>query len=225
MPRKDRQLKNGKSYGKVIELLRETTEYTQVVNIATMRLSTFSIDKAEYIVDWNGKPRCEVRIRLGEGENSVTKGLGTFDPNSNPSDWHITLTMKDVIREFDCKSVVNANFGKVKEGYRKVSVPTYNCSPERVLSMLEKDFEKLRWNEDTGEYGPFSGMLIDGRQRITDLMAGFVKSDAFQEGCKNAREDHIVNKIKGVLLQFPDATPEVLKRALNEYVMHEICDV
>jgi hypothetical protein len=59
---------------------------------------------------------------------------------------------------------------------------------------------------------------------ITEKLKEYILTSEYSEGCQEARARLIVNNIRTTIAKFNDVTPEILKRALDEYIMHEIME-
>ena len=209
--KKQRKLKTGENYDKVINLLCQTVDFQNLRARSVRRLQTARIGKFKYKTDWGGKPVAIAVIAYGEGEEEQTQEVsseynaGKLYLNINPS----VYWNKEEIGE-----VVEKNFGVVKPGFKKPHVPTYFLNPDRVRDAF---YERSALLE-------VSALVLEAKERVQQALDEYILTDEYKAGLQLAREDYTVEEIKKVLLRFKDATPDVLRRALNEFVMHEVME-
>ena len=212
-----RKLKNGQSYERIQKLMMETSDGQRLVEKALRRLNNVNLGESEFKTNYNDRPHCYKTVIFGV-DRETTEARVSIDFTGS---FYFTMSPKHLITDDDIKELVEANFGVTKPGSKKPSVPTFFCKAPRVIQYLEnaRNLDNLL---DSSLNIP---ALMEGvRVSVNKSIEAFTKSEEFREGLQAARDDLIVTKIREVLGQFKDATPAVLKRALDEFVMHEIME-
>jgi hypothetical protein len=207
MSRNVRKLKNGESYKKVVGLLAATNDFTALKNVVIRRLNTARIAGFQFSVDYRGDPTGDALIDYGEGEECVQQR--TFN-----GFFHLRLV--DIVKPSEIENIVRLNFGVTKPGMRKPAVPTYFCNALRVEEILKERMDDLLGVQE---------LIIDTNSRLRRNLEEARQSDEYRAGLRSAREDHMVEEILKTLQRFNDASPETLKRALGQYVVHSVMDV
>ena len=120
-----------------------------------------------------------------------------------------------VLRKSELEKVIQDNFGVIREGERKPRIPTYFCKVDRIKEMMWEEIYQLAEVLEP-EFQECSRKM---HSMVVDSQAG----EDYKNGLLKAKEDHIVEQITACLTRWAkDASPAVLKRALDSYVMHEI---
>jgi len=215
MSRNPRKLKSGESYKKVSSLIQETEDFKNYIAIAKRRLATPSIVKWDFQVDYSGVSYPILVVGFGENEENVISGFHHNKISGGEFQFECRTNFSMVFHKKDLEKIILDNFGVIREGERKPRVPTYFCKPDRLLQMMWEDIHQEFYNLETE--------FQEASKKICLLVAEDQSGDEYKSGLRKAREDHVVEKIVECLDRWAkDASPEVLKRALDSYVMHEI---
>jgi len=204
----------GTSYDKVVALTMETQEFRALKERAVRRFATIRIgEDLTAQCGYDGVPKLTLEILAGEGAETLKM---TAEEHIVFRLWSINSILYN---EEEAEALVKATFGVVRPGYKKkMVVPTYFCNEKKVVEEL---YPKMR----DVLVAHLDEALIS--QRVNGLThecrAVFASEEA--AACRQlARDNLIVEKIKNVLLQFKDARPDVLRRAMDEYVTHAIME-
>lgn len=199
---RDRKLKNGESYRKVMLLIKETPEWKSLVKMAERRLATGRISKVDYNIGYSGDPFPVFTISIGEDEEEIVTGKATDTYVYTDSVW----------KSEEVERVVKSVMVDVKPGKKKPDVPSYFCKVDRVAHMMKQDSDQ------------FSIQVSECRARLAEQRKELESSAEFMESMKEARVQHVVEDIKRTLMKHKDLDKDILKRALDEYVIHSIME-
>jgi len=213
----NKKLKSGGSYDRIQLNLMESNGGKELTARVFRRLHNWRLGEAKFSTGYRDDPQCHLYVEYGEGDEMTKQTVG-IDAKGV---FYFDVADQMIITDDDINYLVKENFGVVPPGAKKPVVPTYNCSKARVIEHLLH--ARLTDRLISLELHMVS-QRIAVRAEITKSIQEYTMSDTFKNGCQGAREDIIVKKIRDVLGQFKDATPSVLKRALDEYVMHEIME-
>ena len=217
--------KTNGSYSKITKLLLGIPEFRDVFLLASERMENVCIESIKYDVDYYDRPISVVTIKCGVEDRAVNVDISV----DKDRDFYVRLNLISQILTDDLvKEFVKNNFGVAKG--KKMPVPTFNC---KLQSVIEFFLKALR---DQGENLPPEmsterGICIDLHNQksrteevITSKIQELVRSQEYADGCQQARADFMVEKIRSTISKFKDVTPEILKRALDTYIMHEIME-
>ncbi len=216
--------KNG-SYAKVANLLLNLPEFNDIMLMATKRSEVVCLEKAVYDTDYSGRPTSTVTFRLGEIQDSICLDVSV----SRDKEFYLHLCpVKRIIKEDTLKIFVENHFGKSVG--KKTPVPTYNCKLARVQEFVldaiktqgaNLDYDMIVARDRIKELWQMTEKI---QSTITEKLKEYILTSEYSEGCQEARARLIVNNIRTTIAKFNDVTPEILKRALDEYIMHEIME-
>src|SRR5271170_3330337 len=145
--------------------------------------------------------------------------FGMFDEKTQEKNWDYNqfdpINTSSMARAFHYQNyLTDREITFVFERVWKTKVPTYGCKAESAKDKFityYKNYCEMRNND-----------VIDRmKARISREYRDYVESEAFEVDKKYQFDNHMVKEIKKVLLTFKDtASKEVLKRALDEFVIH-----
>ena len=179
------------------------------------RLDTAQIEAVQsldnYSRDVGGRKTAAFRVDFGiEGEKINDKLR--FTPAS-VSSTYFGFPINHIIKESDVVETMMPYFGTK-------SCKTYFCKREKVTSEVLSWVRRQIQDEDI----ELEKVLLATKERIK-LQALEMVADGTVARCQQSwYEDEAVEKIRNALLAFKDVGPEVIKRALDEFVVHEVCN-
>jgi hypothetical protein len=211
------------SYAKIVNLLISIPEFKDLYLLALERLENIEIDSVKYSTDYYDRPNAVVKLKMGLGDNVIFKDI-TIDKDR---EFYVHVNLVSEIFTHDTlKDYIRANFGVVKG--KKTPVPTFNCGIAQTFEFFNEvlgsrgdnlpDF----MNVPKTVLGHLHAQCNKASENITTMIRNLTVSQEYSEGCQRARADLIVNNIRNTISRYKDVTPEILKRALDEYIMHEI---
>jgi hypothetical protein len=203
----------GTSYDKVVALTMETSEFRALKERAARRLATIRIGGMSAQCNYSGEPKLTLELLAGEGAETLKM------PAEERPDFRVWSIKPLLYNEEEAEALVKATFGVVRPGYKKkMVVPTYFCTEKKVVEEL---FPKMS-NAIAGFLK--EEVIEEATLRLTKECMAAISSEEASACRQAARDDLIVLKIKTVLLHFKDARPDVLRRAMDEYVTHAIME-
>ena len=208
----------GASYAKVRDLIFETSEWEGLLALMIRRLNHFSVVGIKYLINYDG--RATATVQVGFGQDSEMRLASVHHNKYCSPEFMIVMNRSHIVSAADVEGVLRRTMGYIPPGSRKPVVPTYNCSVDNMLMFLMDNGGE----HEIGKPAISSDMIREASDRANVVLAKITESDEFRDNMRRVREDHIVDKIRECVQSFPDATAPVLKRALDEYVMHQIMD-
>lgn len=203
----------GTSYDKVVALTMETSEFRALKERAMRRLATVRIGGMSASCNYSGEPKLTLELLAGEGAETLKM------PAEERTDFRVWSINPLLYNEEEAEALVKSTFGVVRPGYKKkMVVPTYFCTEKKVVEELLSKMRPVL----TGFLKEEAIMGVT--DRLTKECVTAIASEEASACRQAARDDLIVLKIKTVLLQFKDARPDVLRRAMDEYVTHAIME-
>jgi hypothetical protein len=204
----------GTSYDKVLELIAATSQFAALRARIRRRAESLRVSRTEVRVQ-NGKPLICAFLAAGNDAEMHDMPCMERDDGYVFKIWGAGNLM---LEPEELHAVVDATFGVPVPGYRKrFVVPTYFCKPGKVKKLFnEKWFDALR--------AEVSEIVEPRLEALTlEVRALFVTEDstAMKVAAKNR---YTVDEIKKTLLRFKDAPAEVLKQALDEFVVHALTE-
>jgi len=213
------------SHGKVVHCLVSIPEFNDLVLLARERLENICVEDTQFDTDYMGRPWAVMMFKMGVDDNSVIKRVQI---NTDKSYYiHISL-VSDLLGDETVNRYVDSHFG-VSKG-KNMPVPTYNCKKENVLESFKETLnchgqwlDRLKTEPRTA-LQDLKILSEFTRETMINTVKTTIASPEYAEGCKQARADLIVKDIREALSKHRDVTPEIIKRALDEYVVHEIME-
>lgn len=211
--RKKREYKpsSGPSMQAVCNLLNQTPEMKALIASVRDTLRSAHVVGLEYTVRGDETdPRRRVQpyvvVRLNNG--SRTRHSSVPD----------TLYVGDCYSTSQFIGIVEANFDvPVDPRFRRKKVPTYGVKKEGIVKQYPDHAEKYLLAA-VGEDARMAARKLEGEIRA------LLVSEEVEAGKARAWEDHVVSKIRSVLLQFKAEPQSTFKRALDEFICHEIME-
>jgi hypothetical protein len=207
---KNRKLKSGVSYDKVITLLKQTDDFKMLKHRVMDRLNAHHFAGWHVETDYSGNPYANGQVKFADGFGfSVRPSTST---NNGAVSYYAYFSRSDFVKKDELLKVIQDNFGVTKPGQKKPAVPTYFCNGDRVLEMM--------WESDN--LFDESDKTLEIRTHYSGFLTSLVGTDEYRAGLNAKRAEYIVEDIKKCLLRHKDATPEIIKQALDMYLIHEV---
>jgi len=203
----------GTSYDKVVALTMETSEFRALKERAARRLATIRIGGMSAQCNYSGDPKLTLELLAGEGAETLKMSA------EERGDFRIWSINPVLFTEEEVETIVKATFGVVRPGYKKkMVVPTYFCTEKKVVEELMP----MARSAIASLLG--ADKVLEAVGLLEKKCTAAIASEEAAACRQAARDDLIVARVKGVLLQFKDARPDVLRRAMDEYVTHAIME-
>lgn len=188
-----------------------------VRRLRSLRVKEISASIHQRYSDMVGVPHVQLLVSAGLDEETVTKNY-EHRMDRNISDFGIWSMQELFITQEEATAIVEATFGVNVDGMKKPIAPTYNCKKSKILENCYEKFSDFFRRQRPEE-------MENARKLLTEECRARLASSETSEVCEKAMDDYTVGEIKKTLLRFKGARPEILKRALDEYVCHEIMDI
>jgi len=213
---------SSKSTDKINELLVKTPEYAALRESCRTRLARAEVAKMSFGVDIDYSNGAKIRgafayVHIGYG-NDVGVDQTVSEARVAWPGRMVCFEINGLTTDGELRHPFEANFGVLKPfSTKKMRVPTFNVGPDKAKKAWE-EFVKTRLAGELREDMSAAAVRLEGAVRNL-----FTTQKAI-DGKQKAIDDHVVKNIKEVLLRFKGTRAEVLKRALDEFVCHEITE-
>jgi len=206
-----RKSANGKSVQAVCALLDQTPEMKTLVSMVQATVESATIVGLSYNVrpdeqDERRRVNAAVKVRFNTGT------VYTFSVAPDSVGVHMFYN-GDQLRH-----VVDTNFGvSVDPRFKRKKVPTFGVKKDNILDKYIDHGPKTITTalEETCRATAL---------RLKDDIRALLVSEEADAGKRRAWEDHVVLEIKKVLMRFKSEPQEIIKRALDEFICHEITE-
>lgn len=219
MAKRDNEPGSGPVYDRVMKLIAATDQFKALKDRAVRRAHSVRVGSPHETSAWrndaNGHPAAILRIMSGHDEELLSMDV---TEETNRSSFNVWSYGQLLCSKEELEAVVRATFDVTKPGCQKKKiVPAHSLKLEKVLERFHKDaMDELR---------ALTSDIISSevRSAVTAECLRQFASDEAVELKQTAFDDLVVKELKAVLVKYSGARPDVLKRALDEFVCHEIC--
>ncbi len=190
------------SYERINQALAGTSEFKEYEEafkrlVKSVRVDGVSYEKLGMSSSLDGMPDHHFEVAVGERRVPELR-FKDLD--------QVRVSVEHIVTADSLKPVLEC-FGK--------KVPTFFCKEEQVAGrFLTFARERL------GEKCP--GILEEARMRLVSQAQSMISSGHVQEGRMVAYENEAVDEIRTVLLKFRNIRKEALKRAIDEFIVHDV---
>lgn len=203
----------GASYEKVVKRIQETNACKSLIEKARHRLSTLRVEEMTGGITYEGKPFLKFKVVSGTGDSAIIRSYEHRNAEFNIWGFTDMAYTRDEMR-----AVVKETFGvPVNQFSKRMVVPTYFCKIDKVHDEFQNSFGDLA-RQELGNLGNESiGRIVtECRERILSTEAAQV--------LESTSDRYTIEEIKKTLLRFKDSKPEILKQALDEFVVHALTE-
>jgi hypothetical protein len=178
--------------------------------IGDLLAAGFDVDY-RYSVDYKGREQCSA---IPYSRMNPNIKLNLMNDMFEYGNYPYNISMSALFDDDDIKNLVDATFGVKKFGSKKkMIVPTYNLKKEKVVDAVKNTMSTSLYNDHISRH------TTESRAVDTVIRAHFASQEC-KDGKIEARALHIVEKLKEVMIKFPDVTPQIIERASNEAICH-----
>lgn len=192
------------SYERINIALAATSEFKEYEDsfkrlVKSARVDHVSYEKLSMSSSIDGMP--DHRFEVAVGDRRVDE-LRFKDPES------VHLAVEHIVTLPSLEPVLST-FGK--------KVRTYFCKEDAVRERFLVYARNLLADKN-------SGLIEEANRRIASQAQRLLDSGHVQEGRRVAYENEAVDEIRTVLLKFRNIRREALKRAIDEFIVHDVTD-
>jgi len=193
------------SYERICLGLSATTEFLEYERgflqlVASARVDGLSFEKLSASVREDGMPDHRFEVTCGRVR---VPGFRFCEPGD------LRLNV-DALVTPESLAPVLATFG--------TKVRTFFCKEDAVKDRFVKHVRELFVKRH-------SKALTEAEARITQQSKALAESGRLEEGRLVAYENEAVDEIRSVLLKFRSIRKEALKRAIDEYIVHDVSEL
>lgn len=206
------------SYIKIVEETMRTPHVEEYLAVCKRRIASARIGEVKFQANSHFPDRAmgSAQLLLGTDKETIEHWISQHS-NAGSSAVHISTYMLMVEKEV--QKIVGETFGVRRDPrFQKLWVPTYNLK-NQTSKVVDNLFHAIRERLDKE--------TEEARTVASDKLTAEIREvfgPSSEEKRKRAVEDYAVMNIRETLLRFKHANQETLKRALDEFIVHELCD-
>lgn len=193
------------SYERICAALAATEEFAAydrdfVRRVQSARVDNIAFEKLAESSRGDGMP--EHRFEVACGKERIA-AFSFREPGT------LRLSV-DALVTVESLAPVMSVFGK--------KVMTFNCKEDLVRDKFVKHVRQLMLDRHPG-------VIAEAETRITEQAKGLLTSGRVERDRQVAYENEAVEEIRTVLLKYRNIRREALKRAIDEFIVHDVTDM
>lgn len=193
------------SYERICIALAATEEFADyerdfVKRVLSARVDNVTFEKLAESSRGDGMP--EHRFEVACGKERIA-GFSFREPGQLKINVDLLITV-------DSLAPVMAAFGK--------KVMTFNCREDLVKDKFVKHARTVLLDRHPG-------ILTEAEARISEQATGLLTSGRVEKDRQVAYENEAVEEIRTVLLKYRNIRREALKRAIDEFIVHDVSEL
>lgn len=192
------------SYGRINDALVATSEFKEFEEsfkalVRSMRIDGLTYEKLGVSNSHDGLP--DYRFEVAVGDRRVPE-FRFQDADG------IRLNIDFILDERSIAPVME-QFGEGKK------VRTFNCNRDKVATHFLAHARTVLTSKN-------AGLIEDARRRLASQAKSMIDSGHVHEGRMKAYESEAVDEIRSVLIKYRNIRKEALKRAIDEFIVHDV---
>lgn len=192
------------SYERICAALAATEEFAAyerdfVKRVLSARVDNVTFEKLAESSRGDGMP--EHRFEVACGKERIA-GFSFREPGQLKLNVDALVTVESL-------APVMALFGK--------KVMTFNCKEDLVREKFVKHVRAVLLERHPG-------ILVEAETRISEQATGLLTSGRVEKDRQVAYENEAVEEIRTVLLKYRNIRREALKRAIDEFIIHDVTE-
>jgi hypothetical protein len=188
------------SYVRIFESFKKTVEFQMVERSFVERLRTMKVSSIVVLKSWESS-------KLPDGYPNYKFAIGYGDTvHVKVEQTAVYVSLNELVHRSDI-DLLMSRFGK--------GVSTFNVKPEKIRADLK--VKLVTYFEEH-----FDQLKVDTIERIKHEIAHLLNSGEVQRCRVKSYEDEAVQEIRNKLLAYRNVSPELMKRAIDEFIVYDL---